>query len=289
MGDAEMRAGIIGFGRMGRAVAQKLVENNYEVYGWNRTVEKIPVDLGVNVEATPADVASTTDITIIAVSDNNAVERVVFGPGGIFERRGDSVIAMLSTITPDYSDRLSLKLAEKGYKYVEAPVLGGPKTILKEEIVALIAGGDGKNVVEKVYRSFSKNIFDIGEIPKAMAVKLAFNSLFFVVLEALAESMTVAAKWGISTEIFKEISDQLWTKCITDKYYERGLKERGDAGFTLELAAKDLAYALRASWLKKVVTPAIAGAEQCFLKAVDSGYGEKDYPSIIRFLLKSTL
>ena len=280
-----MRVGIIGFGRMGKALSRKLVDKGFEVHVWNRTLRKTLGETSVSIEKSPRLVAENADVVIISVSNNEAAMSVLMGKKGVYESGSDAIIAMLSTITPITSQYLYKKSLEKRIIYVEAPVLGGPKAILEGKLVSLIAGSEGIEKIRGVYSVFSSKTYYIGKIPLAMATKLAFNSLFLTVLEGFGESLSLAKKWGVAPELLREIASSTWTKCIFEKYFDRGLKRKGEATFTLKLAGKDLYYAVNASWKKKAFTPVIAAALQSFMEAINNGYGENDYPQIMRFLL----
>ncbi len=283
-----MRVGIIGLGRMGGALARKLVEKGLEVHGWNRTPEKAKGIKGLIVEKNPRELSRNADVIVVAVSDDHAVRRVVYGGKGVLAAGGGKVLLVLSTITPELSMELDQDSRELSIDYVEGPVLGGPKTILDGKSVGILASRSPGALedAEKLYRMFCKDIFPVGEPPKAMAAKLSVNALYFTILGALGESLALSSRWGVEPHVLRKIGESVWLKPIFDKYYERGLHPRGEAGFTLSLAAKDLMYALRASWMKKTSFPVISGALQDFTAAEKGGYGEKDYPTLLKWMLE---
>ncbi len=282
-----MRVGVIGLGRMGSAIAEKFLEKGLSVVGWNRTVEKAYAIKGLSIAGSPREVAESSDIVFIVVSDDQASEAVLLGEEGVFKCSGAPVILNVTTVTPTHSQKMFSIAREKGFVYYEAPVLGGPNAIREGKLVVLLAGEKQYiSEVSSVLEGFSSSIHYFGDVPKAMAAKLAFNSLFFTVLESLGETVELASKWGVEPEVIRRVAMDTWTKAIFDKYFERGMKKDHPVGFTVKLAAKDLVYALHAGERKNAFTPAIAASLQSFIQAVNKGYGGRDYASIIRFLLE---
>ncbi|MEM0021011.1 MAG: NAD(P)-dependent oxidoreductase [Fervidicoccaceae archaeon] len=283
-----MRVGIIGFGNMGSAIAKRLVQQGYTVAGWNRTKDKVTKIEGVAPLSSQWEVLKSSDITLVVLSDDEAVESVILENGEMLSSLPmGTVIANVSTITPYMSMRLYRELKRRGLKYIEAPVLGGPQAALSGSLISLIGGErEMLNVAREVFRAVAREIFYAGEVPKAAALKLVFNSGTFTAVELIGEMLSLASAWEIDTELVKEIASKTVLSQLFSTYLERGLDQKFPPGFYLDLVAKDLSYALLSSRKGSSFIPSIAGAYEAYISAARSGFGKKDYASIIRYLMR---
>ena len=80
-----MRIGIAGIGKMGAAIAQRLIEVGHGVTGWNRSADKLPplADAGAAIAATPAALARDAQTLITILTDADAIAAVYRGPDGL--------------------------------------------------------------------------------------------------------------------------------------------------------------------------------------------------------------
>src|SRR5947207_13907384 len=130
MSERGMRLGWIGVGRMGLALATRLLEAGHPLAVFNRTREKaLPLtELGATVVDTPADLAAR-DIVFTMVAGSADVEEVVNGPDGLLSRSGEvpRVIVDSTTISPGVAERIRAAAKTRGAAMLAAPVSGNPK------------------------------------------------------------------------------------------------------------------------------------------------------------------
>jgi 3-hydroxyisobutyrate dehydrogenase-like beta-hydroxyacid dehydrogenase len=123
-----MEVGIVGLGRMGSAIARRLIEAGHQVKVHNRTpsrAETLKI-AGAVIADSPAD-ASSGDVVITILADDPAVEAAVFGPHGVFQGLGKNQVHIsMSTITVALSERLAATHLAAGQGYLAAPVFGRP-------------------------------------------------------------------------------------------------------------------------------------------------------------------
>ena len=146
-----MKIGFIGLGRMGKSMAKRLLNREYEVVGWNRTREKALslVKYGLELVDSPKVVGKETDIIFIMVSDIPAIENILHRNNGLLEGlKANSIVVNSSTILPSFSIKLAEKLKQSKAKYVEAPVLGGPRDAEEGKLITLV--GADKNIYDVV-------------------------------------------------------------------------------------------------------------------------------------------
>ena len=102
---AEPTVAILGTGRMGSAMAERLASRGVTVVVYNRSPEPaaaLAERIGATVAATPAEAAATADVTISMVADDDAVRALFDGPDGVAAGiRAGSVAVDCSTVLPD--------------------------------------------------------------------------------------------------------------------------------------------------------------------------------------------
>jgi 3-hydroxyisobutyrate dehydrogenase-like beta-hydroxyacid dehydrogenase len=170
-----MKVGFVGLGNMGQPIARNLAKAGHEVVAFNRTRARAEAlkEHGVSVAATPAEAAvSKTVITML--SDDHAVEEVVFGDKGILQAlpHGGMHISM-GTISVELSQRLLAAHSERGQRYVAAPVFGRPEAAAAAKLFVVAAGSeDALAEVEPLFKAIGQRTFVIGaNAPAANVVK----------------------------------------------------------------------------------------------------------------------
>src|ERR1700753_2140673 len=121
--------GWLGPGRMGSALALRLLAAGCELAVYNRTIAKAQplADRGATVVATPADLGAA-DIVFITVGGSDDLIEVILGPDGLIS--GPSVPAIVvdcSTVSADSSQQVREELAKRGSALLAAPVMGNAK------------------------------------------------------------------------------------------------------------------------------------------------------------------
>src|SRR5262249_32717907 len=122
-----MKIGVCGTGRMGAAIAQRLMDVGHEVGVWNRNSAKTKplVDAGAKSFESPASLVDGCDAIVIMLLNDAASEAVYRGPQGILKGKlaGKLVIDM-STVRPDTMQSIGASIAQHGAAFVESPVGG---------------------------------------------------------------------------------------------------------------------------------------------------------------------
>ena len=84
-----MRIGVAGLGKMGAAIAARLMECGHEVIVWNRSADKAKplADAGATLASSPADLAAQSDAVVTILTDAAAIsaafKRVAITAGGL--------------------------------------------------------------------------------------------------------------------------------------------------------------------------------------------------------------
>src|SRR5207244_114006 len=117
----------LGLGTMGSGMAANLLEAGYKITVWNRNAEKCEPfrRKGARVSDTPADAVRDVDLVMYSLSNDQAIEEVVFGADGILSGINEGQIAIdMSTVLPATSLREEEAYAKHGVDFLDTPVFG---------------------------------------------------------------------------------------------------------------------------------------------------------------------
>src|SRR2546430_17352485 len=117
----------LGLGTMGSGMASNLLKAGYELTVWNRSAEKCRpfVRKGARATDIPADAVRDVDLVMYSLSNDQAIEEVVFGAKGILSGINEGQIAIdMSTVLPATSLREQEAYAKRGVDFLDAPVFG---------------------------------------------------------------------------------------------------------------------------------------------------------------------
>jgi 2-hydroxy-3-oxopropionate reductase len=201
--------GVIGLGAMGGPIARNLLRGGHHVTVFARRAEAtLPlVDAGAIAASSPADVASSSDITIIVVMDTRAVEEVALGPRGVIEgARAGSVAVDHSTIDPDGARRIASALKARGVDMIDAPVSGGA-AVAEAGGLSIMAGGDEAVLqrIRPILECYGKTIAYIGPSGAGQVAKACNQICTIVNTLGAAEAMLLAERSGIDPATVKEV------------------------------------------------------------------------------------
>jgi 3-hydroxyisobutyrate dehydrogenase-like beta-hydroxyacid dehydrogenase len=136
--------GFAGLGIMGSGMVRNLAEKGHIVCIWNRTADKaraLAASLGIEHALTLRDLAESSTILMICVTDTNDVQQVLFGDGGATASlQAGSLVIDCSTISPKATESIAAQLRERGIGFVDAPVSGGSEGAAQGTLT-IMAGG----------------------------------------------------------------------------------------------------------------------------------------------------
>src|SRR3954463_15855135 len=141
-----MKIGVAGLGRMGAAIAARLMEVGHKVSVWNRNPERAKplVEVGAKQCATPEDLAEHSDVIITILTDADAIDHVYNGEHCLLASDAhDKLFIEMSTVRPDVQVALANVVRASGGRFVECPLGGTPRPAPHGEHVVLSGGGGG--------------------------------------------------------------------------------------------------------------------------------------------------
>ena len=281
-----MKIGFIGLGNMGSGMAANLLKAGHEVTAYNRSQDR--VDAVAAQGARPArSVAEACggDVVISMLANDEAVEAVTFGDGGILASlAAGSVHVSSSTISVALSERLTAAHAEAGQGFVAAPVFGRPEAAAAAKLFVVAAGAPATlQTVSPAFDAIGQRTFVVSEEPKAAnLVKLSGNFLIASVIESLGEAMALVGKAGVDKQEYLEILTSTLFGAPVYKTYG-GLLAREEfepAGFAAALGLKDVRLVLAAGEDLQVALPIASLLRDRFLTLLANGGAHLDWSAI---------
>jgi 3-hydroxyisobutyrate dehydrogenase-like beta-hydroxyacid dehydrogenase len=284
-----MRVGFIGLGRMGKTIAGRLVTGDHDLVVYNRTREKAREleQAGAAVATAVGAACEGREVVITMVADDDALEEVALGPGGIRESLAAGAIHVaMGTHGVGTIQALAAAHGEKAQVLVAAPVLGRPDAAAAGQLGIVAAGpADAVQRCAPLFEAIGRHTFDAGPKPEsATAIKLANNFVLGCAIEALGEAFALVQRYGAKREVLHEVlSEGLFAAPAYKVYGQIMVEEAYDrVGFTALLGLKDANLILAAADQARVPLPSANTYRDRLLGAIAHGDGEKDWAVMAR-------
>ena len=265
----DKNVGFIGLGTMGTPMVRNLLKAGFEVTVFNRTASKsemIRKD-GAKVASSPKEVAARNAIIVTIVSDTPDVESVVLGQDGIVEGiRPGSVVIDMSTISPEATRRMALRLKEKECQMLDAPVSGGEQGAI-DGTLSIMVGGEAETIERcmPVLKAMGKTIVHVGPNGMGQTVKLMNQILVAGTLNAVVEALIFAKKQNVDLEkAIDAIKGGAAGSWQFTNLAPRVIKRDFRPGFKVRLIKKDLKLVMEAAAECGAPLPATGLIQQMF-------------------------
>lgn len=277
--------GWIGTGRMGIPMVTNLLKAGFSVKVYNRTPEKaLPlIAAGAMQSSTAADLVRQSDVLFLMLSNGAAIKEVMEAEAGVLAAiQPEKTIIDMSTISPEESRKFANEVAEKGGRYIDAPVSGSVGAATAAQLVILAGALESELVPFHPYLdALGKKTIAFGGPGKGSSAKLAINLLLGVTGQAVAESLLLAEKEGIDRESMLELiglsgMNTPWFQLKQSMYRS----ENFPAQFMLELMTKDLGLITAEAERLNLDLPLAEKAFATYSAAEDHGRGKLDMAAI---------
>jgi 3-hydroxyisobutyrate dehydrogenase-like beta-hydroxyacid dehydrogenase len=279
----------LGLGTMGSGMVANLLKAGFELTVWNRSAEKCEpfARKGAHIADSPADAVRNVDLVMYCLTNDQAVEEVVFGPKGILSGITEGQIAIdMSTVLPATSLREEEAYAKRGVDFLDVPVFGSKNESANAKLWIMAAGN--KAIFEKakpVLAHLGQTIHYFGKNGNATAMKLVGNLIVALELEALSEGLVLAQKAGLDLNTVMEVVKVAdFRSPLLVSNGQNILKRNFAPSFALELMLKDAGLIEKFSQRLESPIPALCVVEKNLASAVALGFGEENASAIIRAL-----
>lgn len=214
--------GMIGVGRMGSAILERLLQAGAHVTVCDLdagAVERAR-SLGAAAAVSPAEVGRAATMIHVIVRVDADVVACTTGKGGVLEGAQPGTVVLLhSTIRPDTTTTVAAAASRQGVHIVDACMLGMPNIARAGDERFLIGAAD--ELVERVTAHLlqvGKEVVHAGPVGSANLVKLANNLLFGSQPLVLREAVRIAEAGGVPYQRALEIMRQLHTGAVIEHW-----------------------------------------------------------------------
>jgi len=277
--------GWIGTGRMGFAMARRLLEAGCDVTVYNRTRSKAQplAALGAKVVDSPAELADR-DIVFSMVSTGDDLNEVVSGKQGVLAGRSvPKLLVDCSSVSERASSTVRASALERGVRMIAAPVSGNAKVVEAGKLSIVASGSrDAFAIVEPYLNALGTGVTYVGEGELARMVKICHNLLLGILTQALAEITVLAEKGGVSRHDFLEFISRSVLGSVFLRYKMPAFVNLDmTPTFTPVLLRKDLDLGLKAGEELGVPLPLTALTREYVQKTVDAGLKDRDFAVLL--------
>jgi 3-hydroxyisobutyrate dehydrogenase-like beta-hydroxyacid dehydrogenase len=281
--------GFIGLGMMGHGIAKNLLAKGFAVrfqVHRNRANLQDLVAAGAAEVSSRAELARGADMVVLCVTGTPQVEEIVHGNDGLLAAARDGLIVVdHSTAEPASTTRIRAAFAERGTRYIDAPLARTPKEAEEGRLNTMVGAEPADfEAIKPVLAAYCENIIHVGPPGHGHVLKLINNMLAMTQAAAIAEAMAAAAKSGLSLQkVFEVISAGGVNSGIFQMMVGRMLQ--GDLSglkFAIGNAQKDLRYYTHLTEMLPTSSFIAEAAHQSFVQASNLGHGEAFIASLLK-------
>jgi 3-hydroxyisobutyrate dehydrogenase len=278
---------ILGLGIMGSGMASRLLSSDFPLTVYSRNREKcLPLGAaGATVAATPREAVSRAQIILSMVSDDDASRAVWLGESGALGAAPPgSVLIESSTLSVAWVESLASRAAERGCRFLDAPVTGTKPHAASGELLFLVGGSaEALEATRPVFLALGRDVIHLGPVGSGMRMKLINNFLCGVQAASFAEALSFVDAAGLDRgKAISILTGGAPGSGILKRMAERAAANDFTPVFALRWMAKDIAYALAGASGEGVSLPLATTALAVFKQAIALGHGDEDFSAVIK-------
>ncbi|MBI5419361.1 MAG: NAD(P)-dependent oxidoreductase [Deltaproteobacteria bacterium] len=284
------RVGFVGLGIMGAPMCANVLAKGHDVTVYNRSREKMAplIAKGAEGASSVEELVRQSEIVITMLSDPTAVWEVIAETAGVLSSLGPGKTYIdMSTVSPESSREIAVRVHKTGADFLEAPVLGSRKPATEGNLIILAGGNpDVAKRMEPLLLTMGSKVVYVGEVGLAAHMKLIINQMMGTLLCVFSEAALTGMAAGIPAEKILDVIESSVVGCQAIRIKGKDmLGERAFAvHFPLKHALKDMRLAVLAGDAQGIPTPVTAAAYQLFSIAKERGYAEHDSSAVLRAL-----
>lgn len=282
-----MIIGIAGTGKMGTAIASRLMAQGQPVMVWNRTRARTETlaAAGARVASTPSELSAQCSLILSVLTDAAAIAATYEGPQGLLAAATrDTLFVEMSTVRPQTQRALAVQVRKTGAALLDCPVSGTTGPAREGKLLGLV-GGDAVDLerARPVLSLLCRRIEHVGPVGAGASLKLAINLPLLVYWQAVSEALSLCQPLNLDPErivsIFADTSGGPNALKTRGGMLADALKGKAPAQVTFDIDSirKDLETMIEeAETLGYPELPVTARALQCYDTAARAGHGKSD-------------
>jgi 3-hydroxyisobutyrate dehydrogenase/2-hydroxy-3-oxopropionate reductase len=281
-----MKVGVVGIGKMGLPIAERLITAGHEVAICNRSdnagVQALR-DKGAAVRASPGELAADAEVVLTALPTEDSV-RQVYAELSAAASAGQ-IYADHSTVSPGLNRDCAASLATRGASFLDAPVSGGPAGAAAGTLTVMVGGDDATfNRALPVFEAFGGKVRLCGPVGAGQVIKLVNQYLVAAHTMAASEAAAFAVRLGADLSTVQDvIGPSFGSSAMLLRNLPRYIARDFSPATPVGLIAKDLAI-IHAEAVDADVPLLLGGlVEQYYLEAKARGWTGEDMSALVKF------
>ena len=285
-----MKLGYIGIGLMGGPMTLRLLAAGHEVAVWNRSRDKLAAVTAQGAKAmnSPSEVARASEIVMMCVTDQKAVEDVLFGKEGVFESKKQNLLIVdFSSIAPASARDFAARLEKLGMGLIDAPVSGGTSGAQKGTL-AIMAGGKHEHIerVRPVVMHLAQRFTRMGDSGAGQMTKLCNQVIVGSLLTVISEAVRLAEEGGVDAKMLPEALKGGFADSLPLQIFGARMAARSFEPVigTNAIMLKDLKNAAAVAKERGLPLPMASAAAERYQQAVKQGKADADASTLVELL-----
>ena len=281
----DTRVGFIGLGVMGQGMALNLVRKGWplQVVARRDDAAQPLLEAGAQRAASPEALGRACRLVFLCLSDDAAVEQVLFGDQGLAGGLAvGSVVVDTSTISATSARAFAQRLADRGVTLLDAPISGGQKGA-EDGTLAVMVGGPAP-VVEacrEAMQAFGKAITHVGDVGAGQTVKACNQVAVAGAMLGVADAIALAKSQGVDPGVMRDVvMGGSGRSFALERHGQRIIDGDFQPGFRARLMRKDLGIALATARSGGAQLQGAQLVERLVGELCDSGRGEMDWNTL---------
>lgn len=291
-----MHVGIAGTGKMGSAIARRLISLGHPVTVWNRTRARAQPLLAAGAQwaSTPGELSKKSSFLISMLTDEQALEDVYFGNEGLIsEPEMSAVFIDMSTVKPAMQQSVGQRVRAAGGRYLECPVGGSVGPAAEGKLLGFV-GGDAADLASArpLLDVLCRRVEHVGPLGAGATMKLAINLPLMVYWQTLGEALSLIKPLALDPkrviDIFSETSGGPNMLKVRGPMIAQALSGDTSGQVTVNISTmrKDVRSMLEQGALQHSDLPLTTKTLECFDRAAQAGFDEADCTRLLTWWLE---
>jgi 3-hydroxyisobutyrate dehydrogenase len=201
-----MKAGVVGVGEMGSAIAGHLQRKGHDVCAFDIEPARLNAIAAQGIATVTGleDIARHGEIFLVIVSTDDQSRSVT---DALSRRATDgALIAVLATNSPNTMVELDNLCRERGKRFIDAPVVYGASGAREGTLVSLCGGAEADvEFATPALMSYSRKVLRVGPVGAGQLAKACNNLLHWVHCVSNYEALALAKRFGVDAQHMREV------------------------------------------------------------------------------------
>jgi 3-hydroxyisobutyrate dehydrogenase-like beta-hydroxyacid dehydrogenase len=277
--------GFVGLGAMGTPMVEALLDGGFRVVVADVRPEAAEAlaERGATAASSAAEVAGSAETVLVSLPTPDVVRTVadeVAAAGGL------RTFVDLSTTGPTVTAAVAADLAERGIRYLDAPVSGGVAGVTARRLTVMASGDEAVFAdVKPMLATFATTILHVGSTPgQGQLAKLLNNLLSATAFAITSEATVFGVRAGLDAATLIDVFNASTGRnsATSDKFPKQVLTRAFDSGFRLKLMTKDVELCLAEARARGHAMPVGGLVQQLWTLAAAHAEDEDDHTEFVR-------